>query len=637
MSSCLIANGRPPTLAPQRVVRRTFRRPGPRAWVRVGAAATEATVFVNGQEVGRHLGAWTPFEFEITRWLREENELEVVCRDCIHVTNGFLPWLGVRWTGARDVEVRTEPTVPRPAARQRSAVRGRQLLVDGRPFRVRGILHWGWYPELEQPWPGEEQMRREIRDVQALGFNLIKFCLWVPPPRYYELCDELGMLVWQEYPVWAAPLRDRALIREYEEFFLQDRPYGCVILRTLTCENDNLDPDLGRELVELCRRMIPGAVVLDNSAWLCAERCGDFHDEHPYLNNMQWRYYARRIRPKLHKPLLLGETMGVASPPEGPHETAVAVRRYQIETLARELPEAGYVVLGLRDTPDMHAGLYTRDGRLKYTPEQWRWHGDRVAPPRAVPPLRGPVIGPRKGAWKCPENPWHSPVVKVLDPRLPRELIERECAFELLSGRVLERCAGTRVLVELWDVWREEVRRMPLVIEFATQGRRQVVSAFRHDTPAGRELWEILQALDGQVPEIGPLVGTSIVLEDWEMSRDGATWVPVKCDTPLVNEGRNVFEGWATFRTRVDYPGGERILRCEAVGDYWELLIDGRPFAAAGPRVGTWDAARDRPRDFAIDLSAGYHEFTFRVRDWRGAGALVGPVYLATNLDERVF
>src|SRR5262249_44069195 len=161
----------------------------------------------------------------------------------------------------------------------------------------------------------------------SLGFNLIKFCLWVPPLRYYELCDELGMLGWQEYPVWNMPLRegsgfgtqgsgdrcegggsgtrdrgsepeqskiqnpeskiddDDPIVREFREFFLQDRSYPCIILRTLTCENDHVSPEMSRRLVDLAHELIPGCLVLDNSGWLCNERNGDFHDEHPYVHN----------------------------------------------------------------------------------------------------------------------------------------------------------------------------------------------------------------------------------------------------------------------------------------------------------------------------------------------------------------
>jgi hypothetical protein len=624
-------------LAKAQTTRMRFGRPGGRAWVRVGRAATQASVRVNGQLIGSHFGAWTPFEFEITDALRDENELEIHCQDVLHATNGFLPVLGVRWAGAQDVEICSSPMTPKPPARQRCSTRGTQLLVDGRPFRVRGVLHWGYYPELAAPWPDDEIIRREIHDLKALGFDLIKFCLWVPPPRYYELCDELGMLVWQEYPVWNAPLVERGLAAEFEDLFRQDGPYGCVILRTLTCENDRVDAQLAADLIDMAHQMIPGCMILDNSGWLCNERFGDFHDEHPYLHNAQWRYYGKRMQGKLTRPLLLGETMVADTLPDGYTRVPLEVRRYQVEVLARDLPEVGYVMNTVRDTREIPVGLFMADGSPKYTPADWAWHKDEPGPPRAVPEPLGPIIGPRKGEWKCPEYTWWSPIVRVLDETLPVELIERECAFDLLSGRVLDKVEGTRVLVEVVDVHGQTPRRLPVVIEFTSEGRRRVVSAFRHDTPAGKELWRVLAARHGPAPEIGPLAGTALMLEDWDMSVDGRQWQAVKCDTPLVNRGRNMFEGYATFRARFTYSGSDSILRCEAVGDYYEIFIDGEFLGEAGPRVGTWDGTRDVPRNFNISLAPGEHEIMMRVRDWRGAGGMVGPVYFARDLDERVF
>lgn len=624
-------------LAAPQTTRLRFARPGPRAWARIGAAATQATLHVNGQLIGAHRGAWTPFEFEITEALTDDNELELLCEDVLHTTNGFLPTLGVRWSGARDVEIRTAPAPIRPPAPQRSSTRGAKLLVDGQPFRVRGILHWGYYPELPAPWPAESMIRREIRELQERGFNLIKFCLWVPPPRYYELCDELGMFVWQEYPVWNAPLAERGIIAEFEEFFRQDGPHPCVILRTLTCENDRVDPQLACDLIARARALIPGCLIQDNSGWLCNERFGDFHDEHPYLHNAQWRHYAKRLTGKLTKPLLLGETILADTLPDGYYDVPLAIRRYQVEVLARDLPDAGYVLNTIRDTREIPLGIATADGKPKYTPADWSWHVAEPGSPREVPEPAGPIIGPRKGEWKCPEYTWWSPIVQVLDDSLPAELIERESAFDLLSGRVLDKVEGTRILVEVVDVHGARPRRLPVVVEFQTEGQRRVISAFRHDTPAGRELWDVLMSRSGDAPEIGPLTGTSIVVEDWEMTTDGVTWWPIKCDTPLVNHGRNMFEGYAFFRATFEYPGGESTLRCEAVGDAYEVFIDGAFIGEAGPRVATWDGTRDVPREFAVWLEPGRHDLFMRVRDWRGAGGMVGPVFFAKDLEERIF
>lgn len=614
----------------------SFARPGTRAWVSVDAAAVAARVVVNGHEVGSHVGPWTSFSFEISEWLDEDNRLEVVCEPRSHPTMGFLPTVGIEWCGASNVRVLSSPPKESPAAVQRSRVDGTQLLVDGEPFRVRGVLHWGYYPELGHPWPDEATMRGEIETLLAMGFNLIKFCLWIPPRRYYELCDELGMSVWQEYPLWTEPLDDFGLVPEYEEFLRHDRSHSCVILRTLTCENDHVDPDVAAAIIERARELIPGVVILDNSGWICAEGNGDFHDEHIYLHNGQWPFYRERMVGKLTKPLLLGEAMAVDSSASDDHRTALAVRRQQIATFTRDFPDAGYVVTALRDLENVPLGLFDARGGAKYEVADWAWHGGDDTP-REIPGLAGPVIGPRKGEWKCAESTWWSPVVGVLDEALPRELIVREAAFELLSGRVLTHCQGTRVLVELVDVHSGTPIHHPLVIEFESEGERHVVSAFREDTPAGREVRRALDARVGPAPDIGALVGDAIVLEDWELARDGATAVRVKCDTPLVNAGRNVFEGWATFRARFSCPGGRWTLRCESVGDFFEVSIDGDIIGEAGNRTGTWDGTRDVPREFELDLAAGDHDIVFEVRDWRGAGGMVGPVYLTQDLDLRIF
>ncbi len=622
-----------------------FRRPGERAWVRVEAAATQATVIVNDREMGSHLGPWTPFEVEITDALQEDNTVKVCCIDADHPTKGWLRTQGFSWVGARGVTIRKEPTKIRPAARQRSSTRGTKLLVDGKPFQVRGILHWGYYPELKCPWPDENQIRREIGELQSMGFNLIKFCLWIPPEPYYQLCDEMGMLVWQEYPIWdEALVTDPTLRSSFEEFFELDGPYPCVILRTLTCENDRVDQKAAQELRKLAHEKIPGSLILDNSSWVSNECEGDFHDEHPYLHNAQWKYFGARMRDlPLKKPLLLGETMCVDCLPDGEgKKTAIAIRRFQIETLTQDLPDAGYVICSLRDLTNAPLGLYTTTGSPKFEPSDWSWHGDNMSPPRVIQEPSGPIIGPRKGQWKCPEYTWWSPLVRVLDSDLPRDLIESECVFDLLSGRVLSHTEGTRVLVEVVDVHDKsasKVRRHPLVIEFMTEGKRQVVSAFRHDTEVGKKLLTIFKERTGTAPEIGPIRGSSTVLRDWQMSTSGNDddWMSVVCDTPLVNRGRNVFEGWAKFRSRFRDPGGKKTLRCEAVGDFFEVWIDGNRIGQAGNRTGTWDGTRDVPREFLLELTPGDHHIEFLVRDWRAAGGMVGPVFLSENLEERIF
>ena len=355
-------------------------------YLRFEAVACHAELFVNGVRAGGHTGSWTPFVVDLTPHLQRdrENELRlVVDQRPQHVTTGFLPVIcaafGGIWGAVARVPYKALPE--RPPADPKLTVRGERLFVDGRPIQVRGLLHWGYYPEHGAPRPSRGQIEREVEWMLALGFNLVKFCLFAPPEEYLQVCDERGLLVWQEYPVWDRALTDRAVIAEFEELVVRDAPYRSVILRTLTCENREIDPDLAREVVDLVKRLAPGGLVLDNSSFLFNERLGDFHDEHPYLHPAAWRHYPGRMRSVLAglpaKPLLLGETMAVDAGP-GDHRLAVSVRKDQVEILRRGLPGAGYVMNSIRDIPAATLGFCDVSGEARFGPSDFAWQRDSM-------------------------------------------------------------------------------------------------------------------------------------------------------------------------------------------------------------------------------------------------------------------
>lgn len=771
------------------------------------AVATEARVFINGSEAGYHLGGWTPFYVDATPHLHADpsraNEIVVeVDEKPEHATAGFLRAIGAGFGGIWGRILRVEDT---PSCARREPidtgirVDGERILHRGRPLQLRGMLHWGYYPELGAPMPSRGAIEAEVAAVRSLGFNMIKFCLFIPPECYLDVCDEQGMWVWQEYPVWERPLEDPALLGEFEEFFRRDSRHSCVIVRTFTCENEHVDADLAHRLHNMAREFAPHGLVLDNSAWISNRKAGDFWDEHPYLHNSEWRHYPERMRRALagrpEMPLLLGETMAVdtwndlqnVEPLYAESQRALEreidtagilgrsfrianrVRKYQIETLRRELPHAGYAVNAIRDIPQAPLGFGTEDGRPKFEPRDWAWLGDtmilcdlhdrscsggdevdaglwvshfgadpleadlrvvfareersfpvRIEPgetrqagtvrlavpevdvPRAFPleadiagagatdpagsadtvsnmwnlwavprgagqsitvaetldagtlravedgATRIHTAGPRAGSWKCPNFTWWSPVIRFGATSLPEELIEELIVFDLLGSRVLEPAEGLVPVIELLDAHMEtgKVVRRPIVGATRLGKGKLVVSALRHDTPAGLYLLERLAvlAVDINPPRLERFVpADSIVLEEWERTFDLAgnsrpTWEKFSIhDAPAVK----VYEGWARFRTRLDIPEAwhreKVILRCEAVGDAFIAAVDGREIGRAGNMTGTWDGCRDRPQEFPLRLDAGEHELAFDVRDWRGNGGMIGPVFLTRTPDATVY
>ena len=64
---------------------RSFRLPEgfrkDRVILHIGAADQRADVFLNGKPVGSHTGGYEAFSYDITRYLQEENKLQICCFD----------------------------------------------------------------------------------------------------------------------------------------------------------------------------------------------------------------------------------------------------------------------------------------------------------------------------------------------------------------------------------------------------------------------------------------------------------------------------------------------------------------------------------------------------------------------------
>ena len=311
---------------------------------------------------------------------------------------------------------------------------GSRFLLNGQPTNIRGLLNWGYAPPSMAPSLDESWMRRELQIAKQRGFNMMKFCLWVPPKRYLELCDEMGMLAWMEYPTWHPKLdADHLpeLRREYAEFFRYDRNHASVVLRSLTCETGpSAELAVIQSLYDQCKSFIPDAVLEDDSSWIGWNRVHDFYDDHPYGNNHTWVATLERLKKHISdrelKPLMLGEAIAADTwvVPDGraqeltrsaPHHGPMAIvdakrwqnqiarvaaargrsfhpsllkpqsrhygmlmRKYQIEAYQREVPDGGYVVSVIRDFRKAHMGLVDFFDNPKHTTKDWSFQNERM-------------------------------------------------------------------------------------------------------------------------------------------------------------------------------------------------------------------------------------------------------------------
>ena len=644
-------------------------------------------------------------------------EARAVAAECWELQRGAPPMWG---TGAEELRLELGFEGRRAAsrtlrlARCELEVRGERLLANGEPFRVQGLLHWGYYPQLAGPDPEPDDLRAELRAMRARGFNLLKACLWLPPHRFLDVCDEEGMAVWVEYPLWNRPLggegvsREEALAR-YREFVLHDAAHPCVVLRTLTCENDRVDPELARELLALIEELAPGGLANDNSAWIDCNHDPAFWDEHPYLHAAQWPFWLERTRRVLERrpalPLILGETMAFDSlADERSRRAAVRLRRRQVEELRQVFPDAGYVICAARDIAQSPLGLQDEGGAWKTGEEEWAWQRrslrdgpsalaatdaatlveracaghpfldeDLSGAVTLAPSLDAPTLAAlrggatllhlattRAGAWRSPEHTFWSPVASFdaveAEPELT-SILEQELFEELLAGRALVPppvgCA--RVLAQARDVHDRsgDDRLQPFVLAARVGGGRLLVSSLRADNDVGRRFHRALAErflvagdawLAGLAALELPSLPRCLFLDGpWDLRGQGVRGgrQRLRPGTLLEARGLNAVQGWVEAEARVTLPAdweGPAVLRAEALGDGWELYLDDQRVHVHGRPGFTWDAGRDVPA--TVDLSQHLRpgeslRWRIRTKDHRGAGVLIGPLYLCAGDPEQ--
>lgn len=73
-----------------------------------------------------------------------------------------------------------------------------RILLNGKPFFFHGVLDQGYFPEGIFTPNAESVYEDDIRRLKALGINTIRKHIKIEPECFYEACDRLGMLVFQD-------------------------------------------------------------------------------------------------------------------------------------------------------------------------------------------------------------------------------------------------------------------------------------------------------------------------------------------------------------------------------------------------------------------------------------------------------
>lgn len=186
-----------------------------------------------------------------------------------------------------------------------------RILLNGEPIFLLAALDQDLYPTTIYTVPSEDYLRDEFQQAKALGLNCLRCHIKPPDPRYLDLADELGLLVWAEIPSWRtfypkgtmypALLDVGAVIKArveqtLEEMIRRDCNHPALVIWTIVNEDwgtalplSAADRAWVAAMYRRCKALDPTRLVVDNSA--CPHPWGpnihvqsDLDDFHLYAN-----------------------------------------------------------------------------------------------------------------------------------------------------------------------------------------------------------------------------------------------------------------------------------------------------------------------------------------------------------------
>ncbi|NKQ23158.1 glycoside hydrolase family 2 protein [Streptomyces galbus] len=177
------------------------------------------------------------------------------------------------------------------------AVRGKRVLINGRPVFQRLVLDQGYWPESLMTAPSDEALVRDIELGLAAGFNGARLHQKVFEERYLYHADRLGYLVWGEFGDWGCETGERddnqrpdaSYVAEWLEAVERDHAHPsivgwCPLNETYQHLHDRITQldDVTRAMFLATKQADPTRPVIDASGYAHRVAETDVYDSHCY-------------------------------------------------------------------------------------------------------------------------------------------------------------------------------------------------------------------------------------------------------------------------------------------------------------------------------------------------------------------
>ncbi len=166
-----------------------------------------------------------------------------------------------------------------------------RALLNGEPYYMRGtnVTIYRFFEDearKSRPWD-KEWVRQLHRQFKSMHWNSIRYCIGFPPEQWYEIADEEGFLIQDEFPLWhggnpdnwPAARTSKVLVEEYTRWMQERWNHPCVVI--WDAQNETVTEETGKAIQKV-RHLDLSNRPWDNG-WAAPQHAGDSRETHPYL------------------------------------------------------------------------------------------------------------------------------------------------------------------------------------------------------------------------------------------------------------------------------------------------------------------------------------------------------------------
>lgn len=161
-------------------------------------------------------------------------------------------------------------------------------VLNNQPFFMRGtnICIYRFFEDSQRgdkPWR-KEWARQVLRRFKEMNWNSIRYCIGFPPEIWYEVADEEGFLIQDEFPIWyldkwPAELQAEHLVGPFTDWMRERWNHPCVVI--WDAQNETSSQGQTIKAIEAVRSLDLSNRPWDNG-WDPPQGPTDSFETHPY-------------------------------------------------------------------------------------------------------------------------------------------------------------------------------------------------------------------------------------------------------------------------------------------------------------------------------------------------------------------